>query len=81
MGAQISSSAVVFLLTLVCSDLQFSLRLSDVHGKLKCVGDDVFFFKGIIKEKVRRKIGPFFHFFLDYYMAFVFCFLGVLVTF
>lgn len=42
MDAQIRWLAVVeiaqFLLTLDCSDLQFSLRLSDVHGKFKCVG-------------------------------------------
>lgn len=53
MGTQIRWLAVVeiagFLLTFDCLDLQFSLRLSDVHGKLKCVRGD--FFKGIIKEK------------------------------
>lgn len=44
MGAQSRWFAVVeiagFLLTLDCLDLQFSLRLSDVHDKLKCVGSD-----------------------------------------
>lgn len=77
MGAQSRWFAVVeiagFLLTLDCLDLQFSLRLSDVHDKLKCVGSD--FFKGIIKEKHEKENFSFFQFFLDYCIAFGFGFL------